>query len=573
MNNLDADKILEQIDIVDVISRYLSLKKKGKNFWAKCPFHKEKTASFSVSSEKQIYKCFGCGKGGNAISFIMDYEKLSFIEALKKLAEFAGITLHLSPKQKKAQSKKNKLYETYKITSKFFQENLNKYGKNVIKYLQNRKISNSTIQKFQLGYSLDSYYSLKNYLLKKNIEKPIMAASGLFSKGSGELTDIFRNRLMFPIHSLNNKVIAFGGRILVPNDKTGKYINTPTTEIYHKGSVLYGLSMTKYEIGKVDEVLIAEGYMDFLRLYEAGFTNSVACLGTSLTDNQIKVLGRFTDNLTMMYDGDKSGKKAAVRAALNILRNGFNPSIVELENGEDPDSYILKYGVGKLKEKINNAKPLIIFLREDEALKLSTKEKLNLLIEYLNGMDDKISQDIKIKEISEIYGINEYSLRSKIKQKRIVKRRSNAINLENVKYQEEKQLLSYLIKNPEYFKKVCDELNPDYFFSEVYKKIYNKLVEDENILDKNKLVTLVNKFEEDKIRDVVASILLEDNEDNFSIEETIILLKIRKYQSELREINKKINNEPDNAQYFQEKKELKQFIKKLSTKVVTKTLF
>ncbi|RLC56234.1 MAG: DNA primase, partial [Candidatus Cloacimonadota bacterium] len=375
------DEIIERNDIVDVISNYIPLKKTGSNFKARCPFHDEKTASFIVSPKKQIYKCFGCGKGGNVITYVQEFEKISFPEALKKLAARAGITVKQSMQSKGKDSKRDLIYKIYEIATGYFYKNLVEHGSSALEYLAERDIKNETIKKFKLGFALNSYGGLHNYLLKNDINEKILATTGLFTSKNN---DLFRERIMFPIHSSSGKVVAFGGRKLHESQSGGKYVNSPTTDIYTKGNELYGLFDTKYTISKKDHALICEGYTDFLRLYENGFTNSVASLGTSLTDSQISILSRFTENIYMLYDGDSSGRKAAVRAAGKILGKGYNVKIIELPQTDDPDSYIRNNGAKSMQEMIDKAKPIAEFLKDDEVIGVDKKGKLSVLFDILN---------------------------------------------------------------------------------------------------------------------------------------------------------------------------------------------
>ncbi|MBN1948481.1 MAG: DNA primase, partial [Candidatus Cloacimonetes bacterium] len=250
MDRAIIDNVLERTNIIEVIGSYFPLSKSGANYKALCPFHEEKTPSFLVSERKQIYKCFGCGKSGNAISFVMDYEKVSFWEALKKLAARVGITLEENRTDKKKQTRQELIYNIYALARDHYRQNLQEHGQFARNYLRQRSISEETSSHFELGFALDSFGALKNYLLKNSINEKIMLKSGLFSQGERGLYDVFRNRLMFPIHSVTGQVVAFGGRNLQDDQKGGKYINSPTTDIYTKGNELYGLHITRFNIQK-----------------------------------------------------------------------------------------------------------------------------------------------------------------------------------------------------------------------------------------------------------------------------------------------------------------------------------
>lgn len=565
MDRSDIDRILEMNNIVDVVSSYIPLKKAGSNYKARCPFHEEKTASFVVSEKKQIFKCFGCGKGGNALTFVQDYEKISFPEALQKLAQRAGITITTTMVSKEKQSRRDLVYKIYRLTVAYYQDNLFKHGQFVLEYLQNRKISEETIKKFQIGYALDSLGGLKNYLLKNSINDQILPSTGLFT---GNNNDLFRNRLMFPIHSSTGQVLAFGGRVLLENQGGGKYVNSPTTEIYTKGNELYGLFITKQEISRRDQVLIAEGYTDFLRLYENGFTNSVASLGTSLTDSQIKILSRFTNNFLLVYDGDKAGRKAAVRAASDIIKNGYTAKIVNLPQTDDPDSFLVKNGSEKLQELLTDSQPLPEFLLEDTILNMDKRTKLDELIEILNEMEDDIARELFVQEISTTYKVSESAIFSKIRLRRKREKEPQMQTME--KFGEERELLINILNDSMYYKKVAQEIDLSYFLSEKYKKIYEIVVE--HLEKMGQIPSLLETIEDEAIKNAVAELIMADPP-KAQIEDVINGLKLRKYQRELKQINDQILSNPKDMDFFQKKNELKKKIIGLNKKVVRKTLY
>ena len=569
MEQTQIDRILESNNIVDVISSYFPLKKSGSNYKARCPFHDEKTPSFVVSEKKQIFKCFGCGVAGNAITFVRDYEKVSFLEAVKKLAARVGITIAETKTFQKDESKRDLIYKIYELTSQFFQDNLQKYGTIAKEHLQKRGFSSNIIEKFEIGYSLDSYAGLKNFLIKNNINNKILEKTGLFSKRDNEIYDIVRNRLMFPIHSITGKVVAFGGRILQDDQPGGKYINSPTTEIYTKGNELYGLFLTRYEISKKDFVLISEGYIDFLRLYENGFTNSVASLGTSLTDAQISLVSRYTQNFYLVYDGDAAGRKAATRAASNVIHKGFSARIITLPETEDPGSYLVNYDKEEFQTRIDEAKTIPTFLLDDESMKLNKREKINLLVEVLNEMEDPISRELFVKEIADIFTISEQSIYSKIRIRSFqVQNTKQTISIP--KYEEERDLLKIILNEKSYYKKVAKEIESDYFLSKIYRNLYEKISEHiENITQISGLLEIT----EDEIeKNTIAEILMEDIP-NISYEEIIKAIKLRKYRKDLQAINEQIVNNSQNKELFMKKAELKKKIISLGKQVVRKTLY
>lgn len=563
------DEIIERNDIVDVISNYIPLKKTGSNFKARCPFHDEKTASFVVSPKKQIYKCFGCGKGGNVITYVQEFEKISFPEALKKLAARAGITVQQSMQSKGKDSKRDLIYKIYEITTGYFYKNLVEHGSNALEYLAERDIKNETIKKFKLGFALNSYGGLRNYLLKNDINEKILASTGLFTSNNN---DLFRERIMFPIHSSAGKVVAFGGRKLHDSQSGGKYVNSPTTDIYTKGNELYGLFDTKYTISKKDHSLICEGYTDFLRLYENDYKNCVASLGTSLTDSQISLLGRFSDNFYMLYDGDGSGRKAAVRAAGKILGKGYNVKIIGLPKVDDPDSYIRNNGAKSMQEMIDKAKPITEFLKDDEVIGVDKKGKLSVLFDILNEMEDEVAQELLIQDIADTFGLSGHAVSSKIRKKRrSFKKEIEDTELSKMEhFTEERNMLLLIINNESLYKKVAQEIDLSYFLNGKYREIYK--IMSEHIEDMDNIPALISKIDNESIRDLLTELSMLDIPTQ-TIDDAIIVLKTRRFHADLKAIKEKILNDPKNLELREKKIEIKKEILKINKKVVRKTLY
>lgn len=567
MDQRIIDEVIEKNNIVDVIGSYFPLKKSGTNYKARCPFHDEKTASFVVSEKKQIFKCFGCGKGGNVIHFVQEYEKLSFFEALKKLASRAGIVLQQSTINVKKRNRRDLIFSIYKLAGDFFADNLFKHGDYALRYLSERGFSNDTIQKYQLGYALDSFNALKNHLQKNNINDKILSATGLFTQNN---KDLFRNRLMFPIHDNTGKIVAFGGRVLNDGQEGGKYVNSPTTEIYTKGNELYGLFLTKYEIQKKDKVLICEGYTDFLRLFENGFTHVVASLGTSLTDGQIKLLSRYASNFHILYDGDKAGRKAAVRAAANVIKLGFKAYIITLPDDSDPDSFLQENSTEELHNLIEKGKTLTAFLKSDESLQLEERAKLDVLFETLNEITDEISRELFIKDISETFNLSERAVRSNIKLKQSNSSQFASQPIALNKFEDEKNLICLILDNKYLYKNVAKEIDSTYFFSDVYKNIY-KLIQ-EHIENMGQVSNLVDLTKDEILKNSITEMIMLPLPTASEVE-IIKNLKLRKYQNELKDINARILENPKDRELYSQKIELKKKILMLDKKIVTKTLY
>lgn len=369
-------KIKDALEITEVIGDYVSLKKRGANYQACCPFHNEKTPSFSVNPVRQIFKCFGCGASGDTIKFVMDMEGVGYMEALKHLAQKYHIEVREEEVTDEAalrQNEKESLYIVLNFAKDFFRQQLleTDEGRAIgLSYFRERGLSDSIIEKFQLGYSPAEWEALSNHALKKGHTAELLESAGLSIKREGKdsLFDRFRERVIFPIHNVSGKVIAFGGRILKTDKKAAKYINSPETAVYHKSDVLYGISQAKNAIRQADLCYLVEGYTDVISLHQGGIENVVASSGTSLTVEQIRLVNRFTPNITILYDGDAAGVKAALRGLDLVLEEGMNVNIITFPDNDDPDSYMRKVGSAKFTEHLQTAARDFISFKTDTLL-------------------------------------------------------------------------------------------------------------------------------------------------------------------------------------------------------------
>jgi len=416
-----VDQIIQQADIVEVVGDFVTLKKKGQNMWAPCPFHNEKSPSFSVSPAKGIYKCFGCGKAGNSVQFIMDVEGIGYVEALKYLARKYAIEIEeeVTPELNQAQSERDSQYILSDFAKNYFHDILlnHEQGKTIgLPYFKDRGLSLPTIQKFELGYSLEAWDGLTAKALAQGFTLEFLESTGLTIVKEDKKYDRFRARVMFPIHNISGRVVGFGGRTLKSNDKTPKYVNSPESEIYHKSDVLYGLHQAKQTIRSQDQCYLVEGYLDVLSLSQGGIENVVASSGTSLTEGQIKLIGRYTKNVTVLYDGDAAGIKASLRGIDLILEGGLNVNVVLFPDKEDPDSYIRKVGDTAFKAYIEaQAKDFISFKTEllsEEAQQNPVKkaEAIRDTIESIAKIPDSIKRAVFLQRCSVIFGIEEQVL-------------------------------------------------------------------------------------------------------------------------------------------------------------------
>lgn len=418
-------QILGRLDILDVVGEFVKLKKRGSNYLGLCPFHNEKTPSFTVSPAKELYKCFGCGKSGNTISFIMEHEKYSYVDALKWLANKYGIEIEetfQSNEQREQMQVAESLYIINAFAQQFFSKSLfeTEEGQDVgLAYFKERGFREEIIKKFQLGYSPEQRDAFTKEAIAKQYNTELLIKTGLVANRNDQLMDNYRGRVIFPIHNHSGKVLGFGARILKSNDKAPKYINTPENEIYIKSKILYGSYFARQAIDKADECLLVEGYTDVVSLHQAGIENVVASGGTSLTPDQLRLIKKYSNNLTIIYDGDAAGVKAALRGLDLALEEGLNVKLVLIPDKEDPDSYVNKVGASVFRDFIQkNKKDFILFQLEvalkdagnDSARKSEVVNKMAETISKINKVEDFTKQQDYIKQCSEILKIEEGGL-------------------------------------------------------------------------------------------------------------------------------------------------------------------
>ncbi|MFI5138657.1 MAG: DNA primase [Sphingobacteriales bacterium] len=433
------DRIMEATDIVEVIGEFVQLKKRGANYVGLSPFANERTPSFTVSPAKGIFKDFSSGKGGSAITFLMELEKFSYPEALKWLAKKYSIEVEETVEtveNKEEENHRESLMIVTGYAAKFFHESLleTDEGKSIgLSYFKERGFSNDIIKKFELGYSPDQWEAFTGQALKNGYQQQFLEESGLSVKrDNGSLYDRYRGRVMFPIHSFTGRVIAFGGRTLKNDKNVPKYVNSPESEIYHKSSVLYGLYFAKKAIREEDNCFLVEGYADVLSVYQAGIENVVASSGTSLTVDQIRLIGRFTKNITILYDGDAAGIKASLRGLDMILEEGLNVKVVLFPDGHDPDSYVRKFGTNGFKKHIEENKKDFILFKTDILLKeagtdpLRKAEVIREIVESVAKIPDSIKASVFIKECSYLLQIDERALLSELNKMRMAKAKKDS---------------------------------------------------------------------------------------------------------------------------------------------------
>lgn len=415
-----VDKIIDSANILEVVSDFVTLRKRGVNYVGLCPFHDEKTPSFSVSPSKGICKCFSCGKGGSAVHFIMEHEQLSYYEALKYLAKKYNIEIEereLSDEEKQIKSDRESMLIVNSFAQEYFSNILFQHseGRSVgLAYFHERGFRDDIIHKFALGYSLEQRDALAIEAKKRGYKEEYLLKTGLCLEGqNGYISDRFRGRVIFPVFSLSGKVLAFGGRVLKKSDKLAKYVNSPESEVYHKSNVLYGIYQAKQSIVKNDNCFLVEGYTDVLSMHQAGVENVVASSGTSLTPGQIRLIHRFTNNITVIYDGDAAGIKASLRGIDLILKEGMNIKVVLLPDGDDPDSFAKKQSASSFTEYIKNHE--VDFIRFKTNLLLDSAgndpikraELISDIVQSIAIIPDTIVRSVYTKECSRLMEISE----------------------------------------------------------------------------------------------------------------------------------------------------------------------
>lgn len=481
------DNVRRRYDIIDVVGQYVPLKKSGRNFSGLCPFHSEKTPSFSVSPEKQIYHCFGCGAGGDIFRFMMDIEGLSFKEAVIYFAKEANIEI---PDYKEDyvpdpnEEQRIKLIEVYELASKLYHYMLleTEHGREALDYLQKRGFTRAIIEEFNIGYSPPAWDTLKNFLLKRGYDEDFLEQAGLLIKAdNGSIYDRFRNRVMFPILDLKGRIIAFGGRVL--DNSLPKYLNSPETIAFNKSRTLYNLHAAKKELRKKREVILFEGYVDTISAWRAGIFNGVATLGTSLTEEQVKILKRYADQIIISYDSDAAGQQATYRAIDILHKIGFLVKVLQLPQGLDPDDYVNKFGADSFKDKLSNSTITatafkLQYLKKDFDLtdELERMKYLNSAMDVITELQHAIEREHYLKSLADEFKISFKSIKDDFNQIYYEKRKKKENNRDNLAFK-----WNNIINNGNYAGKL-KALNPAYYNAE--KILISLMLGSKEIADK-----------------------------------------------------------------------------------------
>ena len=592
INDNVLNEIRDRADIVDLIGEYVDLKRSGSNYMGLCPFHSEKTPSFSVSPCKSIFKCFGCGVGGDVITFVMKRENLSFPEAVEFLADKYNVRLEVyKDENKEAREKRNRLYEINREAGLHFLKNYEASQKTQL-YLKNRMLSDKTIRSYGIGYSKDSWTDLYDHLTKMGYREDELLELNLISKSkNGNYIDRFRDRVMFPIINRNNRIIGFGARTF--GDAKPKYLNSRETPIFHKGSNVFNINIISRESTR-ERIILVEGYMDVISLYNSGINYSVASLGTSLTIDQANIIKKMARDIYICYDSDSAGINATSRAIDIFLQASVKPKIIELEGGLDPDDFIKKYGVEGFENKIKSAISYIEFKikKLKENFNLEDSEGLsNFTIEsskILSSIKNPIERDIFVKDFSRKYNISytaienyiNYLNRNKLKEanreKFKVKKNTNVVKSNKARAQEE--LLSYSLLDNDIYKYIKNKIEVFYFTNAMTRAVFEEiprlyeeemevrdflsLLESNRLIDKEFVENILSIINDIHVNDKIVDELINTIEGNYLRDrKNKILENIEKLQGEenknlllealkeLQEINLKLNELKEEGNY------------------------
>lgn len=520
MEKIPYDVILDiksKVNIVDVISEYLPVEQKGKNYFAICPFHDDHNPSMSISPEKQIYTCFVCGASGNVFNFVANYEKVSFVSAVKKVAQKAGINLDINVKDdyKPQDTKYDKYYKMFDITNKYYQNNIKSvYGKKAIEYLHNRKINDDIINEFEIGLSMNDN-NVSKLLEKKGYDVNELIDIGLCGKKDNFIYDIFRNRIMFPLYNLDGKPVGFSGRIY-NGEEDSKYVNSKESIIFKKGNLLYNYHRALSHAREKHQIIVVEGFMDVIRLYTIGIKNVVATMGTAITKEHANLLMKLSKNIVLCFDGDKAGEKATISALDALEKIGITPKIIRLEDDLDPDDYIIKKGSDAYLTHLNNPMSSVVFKINIDKSKTNFNDYneistyLKSVSKELEKIDDKVVYELTVNKLSKETGVSCDTINDMVKSmpKNEIKVITKRTSLKKDKYQKaEEYLVHYMLRNVDAV--LIYQNNVSYLNDPILSKIAMQILEFYEI---NRYINITDftVFLEDKTDLIEKSLIIDD---------------------------------------------------------------
>lgn len=484
----DVREISERLDIVDIVGETVKLTRKGNRYWGLCPFHAEKTPSFSVTPDRNMFYCFGCHAGGDIFSFVMKRDNIDFREALEFLAARAGVKLASASGSKQGSDRRKKVIEINQAAAEFYHHILlSPQGKPALEYLYKRGIRKETVIAYKLGYAPGEWNAVEEYLLKKGFPQEQVKSSGLIKRNENKHTfyDLFRSRLMFPIFHYNGDIVGFGGRVL--DESLPKYINTPETDIYSKRKVLYGLFQAREAVRAANQVLLLEGYMDCIKLQQAGLRNCVASLGTALTQDQAGLLNRYTENVVILYDGDEAGQRETLRAIDILFAEGLRVQVVTLPGAKDPDEFLEVNGKEEFLQYIQNNKishlefKINRYLKEEKSLNLETRVKIvKALRNDINRLNSEIEKDYYVKILAQKLMLEANliyrELRAADNRPNPVKKNKTQISRDNIQYgnySKDEKILAAMLKSPKIFARIKASLGLNFFARPEYATMVN----------------------------------------------------------------------------------------------------
>ena len=547
------DRIRDSADILDVISKYVDLKKRGRNYFGLCPFHSERTPSFSVAPEKEIYHCFGCGAGGSVFNFLMEKENLSFVEAVQQLGKDLGIDVHLSGDSSGSKQLFTQLYELHEIAASAYKEILySEQGKKVLDYITERGLNKDSLIEFNVGFAPDSWEFLTERVRGKGFSHESVDKSGLFGKGKKGVVDRFRSRIMFPIMNRSGRVIAFGGRIF-DNDDPAKYMNSPETPLYRKSEVFYGYHKTASAIRDAGSAIMVEGYMDFLQLYQVGIHNVLAVSGTAFTDRHAVQIGKITQKVFLMFDGDTAGRKAALSAGYALLKNGIAPFVVQTPDDLDPDDWARKDGKAGISDGLANAIPVLNYhLEYTDAVNLPAVERSALVKEILKeiaGIKDGIIRDDLMKTLSGKLNISEDDMVRQFRNVATNRRRlrddqegpgASSVDFSSSVQKAQIEIIHALLSNDRDTKNLVEE-NINLFTDSLLRGVIEKMLK----LGMDSISAVLESIEDKQDRETVAGILMDEqvvSDPVANVTECIQTLKTQPIKDEIKETRLKIRD-------------------------------
>ena len=551
------DQVRLSIDIVDVVGDHVALTRRGKSFVGLCPFHDDSTPSLNVSQEKQIYKCFACGAGGNSFTFLRDIENISFIEAVRQLADRAGIALpDAKPADPDQQEVFDQLYRANELAVKYFHHLLTQDEKaaDAMAYLENRGINRDIIDAFSIGYAPDQWDGFLQVATRRGFSPQILERAGLVSQRQtgGGFYDRFRNRITFPIHAATGRPVAFGARALDPNEQA-KYINSPETPVYNKSAILYGLWRDRDAIRDAGTALVVEGYMDLIALAQYGIENAVASSGTALTTDQARLLRRYAPKTILIFDGDTAGATAAMRGIGSLFEVGLEVRVVTLPEDHDPDSYVRAHGPDGLLRLTENAAPAIDFLMEqfeqrDDLSTIDGKTRTaHALAELIGRIKDNALKQFLIKDIAEKIGIDEETLiRIAQTQRRSTRSQNGQPEPESydTRPRSERELLTFLMQHPETADTVLQQISPDNFTNSAYRQIATMIAQNRQQKQSIEAAHLIDQCNDDRLSRILTDLSLDTDianpNINIPIQDYIHKFQLKNLESEIELLEKQL---------------------------------